>query len=154
MAVVNPGDICKMNIMTGSRTKWSLIVLLTMLLCWFGPELRAQTKITLEEGPKISDLMSRFTELNKAKGTVPGWRIQILATTDFQKLENSRATFRYRYPNIPVDWQDSKPFYQLRAGAFATKLEALRIKHILSQDYAGLYLVRDDINVSELVNAY
>lgn len=139
--------------MTGSQTKWGLLIVFFFV---FGALSLgyAQNAINVVEGPKISELMNRFTELNKAKGTISGWRIQILATTDFQKMESSRATFRYRYPNIPVDWRDSKPFYQLRAGAFATKLEALRIKHILSQDYAGLYLVRDDIRPSELVNAY
>ena len=139
--------------MIGSQKKLGLFI--GLLLC-IGVATRglAQNSITVTEGPKISELMSRFAELNKAKGTISGWRIQIMATTDFQKMESSRATFRYRYPNIPIDWQDSKPFYQLRAGAFATKLEALRIKHILSQDYAGLYLVKDDIRPSELVNAY
>lgn len=139
--------------MTGSQTKLSLTLVLVFLFTGLSVSY-AQNTINVMEGPKISELMNRFTELNKAKGTISGWRIQILATTDFQKMESSRATFRYRYPNIPVDWRDSKPFYQLRAGAFATKLEALRIKHILSQDYAGLYLVRDDIRPSELVNAY
>jgi len=139
--------------MTGSQKRLGLFICFLFLLgaATIG---HAQDKINTVEGPKISELMNRFTELNKAKGTISGWRIQIMATTNFQKMESSRATFRYRYPNIPVDWQDSKPFYQLRAGAFATKLEALRIKHILSQDYAGLYLVRDDIRPSELVNAY
>lgn len=143
----------KIKIMTGSQKMFAVIIC-CLVLCSGASSAMAQENTTIVEGPKIAELMNRFTELNKAKGAISGWRIQIMATTDFQKLESSRATFRYRYPNIPVDWQDSKPFYQLRAGAFATKLEALRIKHILSQDYAGLYLVRDDIRPSELVNAY
>lgn len=139
--------------MTGSQKYFSLISCFLIVFCW-ATSLGAQGNVNIVEGPKIAELMTRFTEMNKAQGTISGWRIQILATTDFQKLESSRSTFKYRYPNIPVDWQDSKPFYQLRAGAFATKLEALRIKHILSQDYAGLYLVRADIQPSELVNSY
>lgn len=139
--------------MIGSQKKLGLLIGLLLVL-GVATQSFAQNSISVIEGPKISELMNRFAELNKAKGTVSGWRIQIMATTDFQKMESARATFRYRYPNIPIDWQDSKPFYQLRAGAFATKLEALRIKHILSQDYAGLYLVRDDIRPSELVSAY
>ena len=99
--------------------------------------------------------MDRFVEINKAKANVDGWRIQILATTDRQKLETVKQTFRYQYPNIPIDWIHSKPYYKLRAGAFATKLEALRLKYILEQEYSGIYLVRDDaIRPEELIGTY
>ena len=115
--------------------------------------LQAQS-IQYNEDPVIGDMMDRFVELNRTKGTVGGWRIQILATNDRQKLESARQTFQYRYPNVPVDWVHNRPWYQLRAGAFSTKLEALRLKHILSQDYRGIYPVKDDnIRPVELINA-
>ena len=110
--------------------------------------------IQYNEDPVITNLMERFIELNKAKTTVEGWRIQILATNDRQKLETARQTFQYRYPNVPLDWVHNRPWYQLRAGAFSNKLEALRLKHILSQDYQGIYPVKDDsIRPAELINA-
>lgn len=111
--------------------------------------------VQIEEEPAITKMMERFIELNKAKANVDGWRIQILATTDRQKLETVKQTFRYQYPNIPIDWVHSKPYYKLRAGAFSTKLEALRLKYILEQEYNGIYLVRDDaIRPEELIGTY
>ena len=104
--------------------------------------------------PRVSDMMSRLVQVNKGKNTVEGWRIQILATNDRQKLETARQTLQYRYPNIPVDWVHNRPWYQLRAGAFTTKLEALRLKYILSQDYTGIYPVKaENIRPEELINA-
>lgn len=115
----------------------------------------AAQNIQIFEEPTITKMMDRFTEINKAQANIDGWRIQILATTDRQKLESVKQSFRYQYPNVPIDWIHSKPYYKLRAGAFATKLEALRLKYILEQEYSGIYLVRDDaIRPQELIGTY
>ena len=96
--------------------------------------------------------MQVFAETNKANTEIEGWRIQILATTDRQRMETVRQSFLYRYPNIPVDWVHNKPYYKLRAGAFSSKLEALRLKYILDDDYPGTYPVKDtNISPEELI---
>lgn len=133
------------------RFKLLFLVLLAGLS--FTTDLQAQG-IQYKADPVISDMLDRFEEINKSKTTVGGWRLQIMATNDRQKLESARQAFQYRYPNVPVDWVHNRPWYQLRAGAFATKLEALRLKYILSQDYTGTYPVKDDnIRPQELINA-
>lgn len=124
-----------------------------LVLAFFGNALNAQ--VNTKEDPSVGKMMESYVSANKAKATVEGWRIQILATTDRQRLESVKQTFQYRYPNVPIDWVHSNPYYQLRAGAFLTKLEALRLKYILEQDYSGIYLVKDDkIKPEELVNSY
>jgi hypothetical protein len=132
----------------------SLLFLALLLLAFcYTTNLQAQS-IQYKEDRTIGDMMDRWAELNKLKNTVEGWRIQILATNDRQKLESARQTFQYRYPNVPVDWIHNRPWYQLRAGAFSSKLEALRLKYILSQDYTGIYPVKDDnIRPAEIINA-
>ena len=108
--------------------------------------------IQIKEDPLITTMMERYTEVNKSKSNIEGWRIQILATTDRQRLESVRQTFQYRYPNIPVDWVHNKPYYKLRAGAFSSRLEALRLKYILEEDYPGTYPVKDKkIRPQELI---
>jgi len=115
----------------------------------------AQAAINVSADPIIEEMIEQFTINNKAQSTVPGWRVQILATTDRQRLESVMQSFKYHYPNIPVDWEHDRPYYKLQAGAFKTKLDALRLKHILSREYEGLYLVRDDkINKNELLNYF
>lgn len=111
--------------------------------------------IYVEEDEPIGQMMERFAELNKSRKFVPGWRVQIIATADRSRLETVKQSFQYRYPNIPVDWEHKKPYYKLRAGAFPTKLEAMRLKYILEQDYPGIYLVKDDdIRPEELIGDY
>ncbi len=111
--------------------------------------------IQLEEDEPIGQMMERFAEINKARSAIQGWRVQILATPDRQKMETVKQSFQYRYPNIPIDWEHLKPYYKLRAGAFLTKIEAVRLKFILEQDYPGIYLVKDDnIAPEELISRY
>ena len=126
---------------------------LLFIICFFGllQHVDAQN-IQVKEDPLIAMMMDKFVEINKSRNNIDGWRIQILATTDRQRLESVRQTFQYRYPNIPVDWVHNRPYYKLRAGAFSSKLEALRLKYILEQDYPGTYPVRDqNIRPEELI---
>lgn len=129
----------------------SLIVLLSGVLGSYSAQAQS---IRYNEDVVIAKMMQRFVDLNRSKDAVEGWRVQILATNDRQKLESARQSFKYRYPNIPVDWVHNRPWYQLRVGAFATKLEALRLKYVLNRDYTGIYPVKDDsIKPSEMINS-
>jgi len=110
--------------------------------------------IVIHEETVITQIMDKYEEINTAETFIDGWRIQLLATTDRQRMEAERRNFRYRYPSVSVNWVHSSPYYKLRAGAFISKLEALRLKYILSQDYSGIYLVKDDkINKAELLDS-
>jgi len=129
--------------------------ILTALLIGAGSLTVAAQDIYIEEDPPIAEMMARFAEINQSRKLVPGWRVQILATADRSRLETVKQSFQYRYPNIPVDWVHSKPYYKLRAGAFSSKLDAMRLKFILEQDYPGIYLVKDDsIQPKELIGDY
>ncbi len=111
--------------------------------------------IQIQEEPAVTQMMERFTALNKAKTTVEGWRIQLFATPDRQRLESARQVFQYKYPNIPIDWVHENPWYKLYAGAFATRQDAMRLQYLLKRDYPSAYLVRDNaVRVSELVGVY
>lgn len=128
------------------------IILVLSLACCLS--LGAQS-VQIQMDPILEEMINEYTADNKSAASVPGWRVQILATTDRQRLESVQQSFRYHYPNVPVDWEHDPPYYKLQAGAFASKLDALRLKYILSREYEGLYLVRDEtIAKGELLNYY
>lgn len=125
-----------------------------LVLSAFVVSLQAQS-VQVKMDPIIGNMLEQYTANNKAEASVAGWRVQILATTNRQRLESVQQSFRYHYPNVPVDWMHDRPYYKLQAGAFRTKRDALRLKYILSREYEGLYLVRDDaISKAELLNYY
>lgn len=131
------------------------LFLCLVLLAGLSQPIFAQNNISIKEDDNIANMMEAFAAQNKAKSFVDGWRVQIIATPDRQRLETVKQSFQYRYPSIPVTWVHVKPYYKLQAGAFTSKLEALRLKYILEQEYKGIYLVKDDaIKPQELVGRY
>lgn len=121
----------------------SRLVVLLFVLCFFSLSATGQ-RIQIEEQPLVAEMMDKFIQQNKAQNTVEGWRIEILATTSRQQMENVMQSFQYRYPNLPIDWMHANPYFKLRVGAFATKLEATHMLHVLKKDYPGAYRVLDN----------
>jgi hypothetical protein len=131
----------------------SLFLFAVLMLMTFGAW--AQGKVTVKEDPIITQMMERYTQTNKARKTVDGWRVQIMATPDRQNLDRSLQSFQYRYPNLSADWVHNNPYYKIRVGAFSTRLEAQRLLNILKPDYPGAYLVADNqMKPAELLGTY
>ncbi len=112
----------------------------------------AQGQIELHVSPLIEQMLQRYVSMHKEKGTISGWRIQLLATTDRQKMERQLQRFRSLYPSLSSNWVHSQPYYKIRVGAFETKLDALRILYLIKQDYPGAYVTMDhSIKPQELI---
>jgi len=107
--------------------------------------------IILQEDYSVTELMEKYTQLNKSTRSVDGWRVQILATTDRSKMERIKRQFLQNYPEVHLDWIHAKPYYKLRAGAFANKLEASRLLYKLKRDYPSAFPTKDDLRPAELV---
>ncbi len=111
--------------------------------------------IHIKEEALITQMMDRFSQMNRSVTTIDGWRVQILATPDRQQLESARQVFQYKYPNINVDWVHANPWYKLYVGAFANKLDAMRLQYLLKRDYPNAYLLKDNtVRPVELLGAY
>jgi len=127
-----------------------ILLFLTLAICSTASQ--AQGNINEKVDPNITALMKRFVDINKSTKTIDGWRIQILATTDRQRVEDALQKFVSLYPNIPADWVQSKPYYKLRAGAYTSKREAIAMQYLLKNDYPTAYPVQDnEIKPEELI---
>jgi hypothetical protein len=119
------------------------LLLVLVLFLSFPAWQYAQGKVTYLEPESVQSLMKLYVEQNKARMTVEGWRIQVLATTDRQRMQYSKQRFQTLYPSIPVDWVHSNPYYKLQAGAFENKKDAMRILYTIKRDYPSAYTVLD-----------
>ena len=129
----------------------------TLLLFFFATTLSAlsaQRMVAITPDDDVSRVLDLFSEINEREDKVEGWRVQLLATTDRQQLETTERQFRADYPSVSVDWVHNKPYYKLRAGAFFTRQEAERLRQNLSEEYEGVYLVKDQVEESELLKMY
>lgn len=128
------------------------IILPVFLLIASFSTVMAQGQVNEKLDPNVAALMKRFVETNKSTKTINGWRIQILATTDRQRMEDALRQFGSLYPNIPADWVHNKPYYKLRAGAYVSKRDALATLYVLKNDYPTAYTIQDsEIKPEELI---
>ena len=124
---------------------------ITFLSLFVGITTANAQSITIEEDYPIGDMMRKYISNNKAQTVLAGYRIQLLATTDRQKVESAKRKFESLYPSMNVDWEHSKPYYKLRAGAYRTRLDAVRALKEFKKDYPGAYTAQARINKSELL---
>ena len=109
-------------------------------------------QIAINEDYEVQQLMEKFVSINTSKSYVEGWRVQVISTTDRQRLESVRQSLKIRYPYLSTSWVHNRPYYRLRAGAFASKLEALRLQHLLREYYPGSIPTRDTkVSASEII---
>lgn len=119
--------------------KYSLVI----CCCLFYETLNAQS-ISIIEEPLISQMMTRFKELNKSEKNISGWRVQLTATTDRKQMEEMMRSFEAKYPETPLNWIHAKPYYQLRVGAFATRTESLKLLNLVKIDFPSAILAQDN----------
>lgn len=124
---------------------FSILVLITSL------EIKAQNVI-INEDFQVQEMLMRHIEANKARQVMDGWRIQILSSTDRAKVEEVKAKFKIAFPRYSVDWIHIKPNYKLRAGAFATKLDAMEALNQIKSAFPSAYTAKvRDMNPREIV---
>lgn len=122
-------------------------LILSLLVC-FGQELASQC--TVKEPSSVTQMLKRYEESNRSSEEVQAWRIQVVATTDRRLMEGTRARFRRDFPALKCTWSHKAPYYQVQAGAFATKQEALPEIGRVKDKFPKAYLVVDRIKYDEL----
>ena len=134
------------NLITMKRNLFFLLLLCLTSIGASGQSVKVNEDFT------ITRMLTRMAEINKSGTGVDGWRIQILATTDRRKMEAAKTMFQRNYPQVSIDWIHEKPYYKLRAGAFASKLDAAKLLYNLKKDYTSAYPAKDNnINPQELL---
>lgn len=103
--------------------------------------------ITIIQDYKIDQLIEKHIEINKSKETEPGWRVQIMQSSDKNKVYKTKSDFynRFReYPSYVSYWQ---PNFRLRVGDFKTRLEAYKCLITIQPHYEESQIVPDEINL-------
>ncbi len=121
-------------------------------LCFLMANFAFSQNINVEEDYFVSQMLERHVQNNKAHTITSGWRVQLFSTSDRNKVEEAKQKFLRDHPGVSVDWTHAKPYYRLRAGAFTTKLEAMRLLHQLKKDYPSAFPAKDNnISFREIV---
>jgi hypothetical protein len=136
-----------------------LIILSWVLMCNTISSLYSQN-ITINEEPTITRMMEIYTAgVKTTEPTTPtagaqiidGFRVQLMATTDRRKVDETQTAFAGRYPGIYSGWSQAKPYYRVRVGAFSSRTEANNFLQKIKKDYPDAYIVPDKVKTNEIV---
>lgn len=105
-----------------------------------------QQKTTIVKDSRI-DLLG---ETYKATYSLKGYRVQIYSGNKRQPANQTRASFLRVHPKTKAHLDYEQPYYKVRVGDFKTKMEALKYKNFISKEFPNSFIVRDDIEISEL----
>jgi hypothetical protein len=129
--------------------------ILSLVLVFFAFVAAFAQGVTINEEPNITKMMEVYTGANKATSSVQmldGFRVQLMATTDRRKVDQTMAAFSARYADVPVTWSQAQPYYRVRVGAFLNRDGAAKYLQNIKKDYPDAYIVTDKVKTSEVMN--
>ncbi len=136
-------------------------IFLFVIVCFWGVQLATAQNIIINEEPLITKMMYTYVTGGKSANTpttggtvqiVDGFRIQLLATTDRTKVDESQSIFNARYPGVFSGWSQAKPYYRVRVGAFTSRSDATSFLQKIKKDYPDAYIVPDRVKTSEIIS--
>ena len=107
------------------------------------PTVAAPGEVTLHEPERITELMKAYAEMRQP---LKGYRVQVFLG-DRTKAEEVRRQFMTRHTDTPAYLSYLAPNFRIRVGDLRTKLEAEKLREQLRQEYPGLYVVPDEIEM-------
>lgn len=119
-------------------------------MVFFGLGFQSFAQVSVQEPETVKALMGSYEAQNRLQEDIQGWRIQIIATTDRRLMEQTKNEFRRSFPQMSSSWTHSAPYYQVQAGAYDSKQEALPELTKVKKEFPKAYLVVDRIPYEEL----
>lgn len=107
--------------------------------------------LRLVEEPAVQQLIDKYVLYNKSQKKIDGWRIQFFASTDRRTMESTLRRMKNAYPDVKFVWTFNEPFYHVKAGAFAQRVDAIPLQYVLKKEFPGAFPVREELDVLELL---
>jgi hypothetical protein len=120
----------------------------------FANKLFAQSdSIVVHKDPRVDLLIKKQIQINEittrdSRRSMPGFRIQVIASSDRNKVFSTKAKIYQQYPELKPYIIYLAPNYKLKIGNFRTQEEAQPYFDKLSRLYpTGVYIIHDMIEV-------
>ena len=105
----------------------------------------------VREEPEVQAMLEKYKEINSDNPYIKGYRIQIIVSSERQRLESTQRKFNQLFPEMGSDWNFVRPYYKLKTGAFRSKLDALPTLMRIKKHFSGAIEVIDDIDSKDLL---
>ena len=98
---------------------------------------------------EISSLLNRYDEFNKKRDITEGYRIQITYSDIREDIYKSKSMLYHQFPDLGSYVEYEQPYFKLRLGDFATRLEATYYLQQTIALYPGAFIVKDKIKTKK-----
>lgn len=109
--------------------------------------------VMVHKDPRLNLLVKKQAQINEettrnSRRKMPGFRIQIINTTDRNTAMDAKSRVYQLYPELKAYLLYQSPYYRLKVGNFKTRQEAEEYLRSLSRDFHNTaFIVRDIIDV-------
>ena len=113
----------------------------------------ATSTVAVVRDPRVDKLILKQIEINgettkETRKNMPGFRIQVINTTDRNKVFAAKAKVYQEFPDLKPYLLYQAPNYKLKVGNFKTQDEAEEMQKQLERLFpSGTYVIRDIIEV-------
>jgi hypothetical protein len=110
-------------------------------------------QVIVHKDPRLALLVKKQAQINEettrdSRRTMPGFRIQIVNSTDRNNALSAKTRVYQLYPELKAYLQYQSPYYRLKVGNFKTRQEAAEYLKSLTKDFSNnIFILRDTIEV-------
>jgi hypothetical protein len=110
--------------------------------------------LAVHKDPRIDMLVRKQVEINElttreSRRNIPGFRIQVINTTDRNKALQAKTTVYRLYPELKAYLLYQSPYFKLRVGNFQNRKDAENYQRSLTKEFKeNVYIVNDTIEVN------
>jgi len=101
-------------------------------------------KIEIVQPAQLENLLKSQIANNRVQNGIPGYRVRIFSgsgQTARQRADDTRRNFMSSFPDIEVHLEYNAPNFQVFAGDFRTKNEAIRELKRIERRFQGPFIV-------------
>ncbi len=106
--------------------------------------------INIIRDARVDELVDRYKEVHSKSASIQGYRIQVLAGTNRNKIYDAKSQFYTYFSGIKQYVVYQAPNFKLRVGNYRTRLEAYKDLQKILTRFNGAFIIRDEIKLSEL----
>ncbi len=105
--------------------------------------------LIINADPRIDTLIQIHKEEALRKGGIEGYRVQIFQGNK-ENAEQAKVKFLMLHENLKVYILFQSPDFKVRVGDFRTRSEALKMKHLIENQFSSTFVVEDVISFPEI----
>ena len=110
---------------------------------------RAQTYSLKSQDSLVHVLANRHLAINKARKSMPGYRIQIYFGSDRTRANDMKTDFLQMFPHTGTYLVYQQPNFKIRVGDYTTRLDAMKYLKEIQPLFSGAISVQDDVKLPE-----